>query len=194
MQLNTLGLQNTALDGVFLIQPERQTDLRGQSYSAFSAPHYAAFGLSTRFVADQYTRAYQGSLYGIHYATDTTMAQLFTAVRGTVFVVAVDMRPRRKTFGKSISFILNEQTQQAYFAPGIAWGYAVISETADIHQKFTALPVADQMGGIFWADADLNIQWPFKRPIVGSEEATYPSLVDAVAKLAKDATREVVVR
>ena len=126
MQLNSLGLQNTALDGVLLIQGQRQTDARGTTHSLFDAPHFAAFGLSTRFVADHFTRANQGSLYGLYYARDAhkgmEMAQLFTAIRGSVFVVAVDLRARRPTFGQAIGFTLNDTMPQAYLAPGIAWG------------------------------------------------------------------------
>lgn len=177
MQLGTLDVHNTALDGVLLIRPAPQTDLRGQTSTTFSAPSYAAFGLPTRFVADKFTRAYQGSLYGIYRTTDATMSQLFTVLRGDVFMVAVDLRPRRQTFGKAISFILNDrQTSQVAFPPGIAWGYAILSETADIQQKFTALPVDNQIGGIFWQDPELNINWPFQRPLVGQEEANFPSL------------------
>ncbi len=194
MQLNALGLQNTALDGVFIIQGERTNDLRGQTHTLFDAPHFAAFGLSTRFMADHFTRAHQGSLYGIYHCADTNMAQLFTALRGTVFVTAVDLRSRRKSFGKAISFVLNEQTPQCYFAPGIAWGYAIMSETADILQKFTALPIADQMNGIIWNDAELNIPWPLKRPIVGLDDAQFPTLEVALSRLPQPAIKEVVIR
>lgn len=181
MQLGTLDVHNTALDGVLLLRPTPQTDLRGQGSTVFSAPAYAAFGLPTRFVADQFTRAYQGSLYGIYRSTDAHMAQLFTVLRGDVFMVAVDLRPRRQTFGKAITFMLNDrQTSQVSFAPGIAWGYAIMSETADIHQKFTSLPVAETMSGIFWQDAELNIQWPFQRPMISPEDANFPSLAQVL--------------
>ena len=188
MQLNSLDVRSTALDGVLLINPTPQTDLRGQSTTFFSAPHYAAFGLPTRFVADCFTRAFQGSLYGLYHAADTDMAQIFTVQRGEVFMVAVDLRPRRQTFGQAISFVLNDrQTSQVALAPGMAWGYAILSETADIQQKFTRLPTADTLRGIFWADPELGIQWPFQRPLVGAEEANFPPLASVLESIPRPA-------
>jgi dTDP-4-dehydrorhamnose 3,5-epimerase len=61
-------------------------------------------------------------------------------------------------------------------APGIAHGFCVLSDFADLHYKVSRFYDPDDECGMVWNDSEVNIDWPFINPLVHHRDATYQSL------------------
>ncbi|MDZ7717084.1 MAG: dTDP-4-dehydrorhamnose 3,5-epimerase family protein [Balneolaceae bacterium] len=91
--------------------------------------------------------------------------------RGKVFDVAVDIRPNSETFGEWYGKELSDQNHlQMYVPPGFAHGFCVLSEVADFNYKCSEYYHPDDEGGLIWNDPSLEIDWPFKSPIVSKKD------------------------
>jgi dTDP-4-dehydrorhamnose 3,5-epimerase len=94
-------------------------------------------------------------------------------VSGEVYDVAVDIRKDSQTFGRWHGVILSEcNKRQFWVPPGFAHGFVVLSEIADFEYKCTDYYDPSDEGSIFWNDADLDIKWPVKNPLVSEKDAT----------------------
>ncbi len=81
-------------------------------------------------------------------------------IQGTVFDVAVDLRPGSPTFGKWHGEMLSGENKRQFFIPrGFAHGFSVLSETAVFAYKCDNLYNKASEGAIYLFDKDLNIDW-----------------------------------
>ena len=80
--------------------------------------------------------------------------------RGKVLDVAVDLRPKSKTFGKSVQIILSEENNKQLFIPrGFAHGFVVLSDEAVFRYKCDNFYSKESEGGLLFNDPKLKIDW-----------------------------------
>jgi dTDP-4-dehydrorhamnose 3,5-epimerase len=165
------------LDGLLLIEPITFKDTRGLFLESFQRERYAESGITDDFVQDNLSRSYKGVLRGLHFQVKRPQAQIVTIIRGTVFDVAVDLRPASASFGKWFGVELSdERPRQLYMAPGFAHGFCVLSEFADLHYKVGRNYDHDDEGGLLWNDPDVGIAWPIVPDSISPRDAAYPVL------------------
>ncbi len=142
---------------------------------------FAAAGIKADFVQDNHSCSTKGILRGLHYQNPPfAQAKLVRVVRGEVFDVAVDIRRGSPTWGKCVGVILSEENRNILYLPaGLAHGFCVLSETAEVIYKTTDVYSAECEAGIIWNDEDLNIEWPVKEPILSEKDEKLPSLKNA---------------
>lgn len=178
-----LNVQQAPLKGVFLIEPEATHDMRGMVRPGFHPTDYAAFGLTGRFTSDCFFRGFQGSLRGM-YVLPEDRHLLLTLIRGDITIVAADIRPHSRQFGKTFMVDISDaQQQQVYLSGGLAYGICVRGECADWHEKYAGLVAPGPVDGVYWQDRDLNIHWPVKYPLVSDHDAAFPTLSARVGVL-----------
>ena len=82
-------------------------------------------------------------------------------VTGSVFDVAVDVRPGNATFGRWIGLELSAENQrQLWIPPGLAHGFVATSGYADFLYKTTSYYAPQAERSIRWNDPNLDIEWP----------------------------------
>ena len=59
---------------------------------------------------------------------------------------------------------------------GIAHGFCVLSDLADLHYKVTEEYDPSDEGGLLWNDSVIGIKWPLKSPRVGEKDLNFPIL------------------
>ncbi|MES2413951.1 MAG: dTDP-4-dehydrorhamnose 3,5-epimerase [Pseudomonadota bacterium] len=152
----------TFIDGVMVIEPPVFGDARGFFLESFNQRDFnAATGTDFVFVQDNHSRSAKGVLRGLHFQTGQPQGKLIRVVRGSVFDVAVDIRPSSPTFGNWFGMELSEQEPgQLWIPPGLAHGFFVLSESADLLYKTTDYYAPALERCIAWNDPDLAIQWP----------------------------------
>jgi dTDP-4-dehydrorhamnose 3,5-epimerase len=189
-----LNVQNTSIAGVYLLEQLSDFSVTGQSQTIFHAAQAASFGLKTQFCADILHKAPKGAVRGLYYFTNFQTAQTLQLIRGQMQVVVLDIRQGTRGFGTHEIIHLREGAgaSQLYIPPGVAFGVAVLSDQADWLQKLTHFPDAHSMGGIYWRDADLKIDWPFQRPLQDPAECSFPLLRDIASSLPQKARIPVV--
>ncbi|MEI6243288.1 MAG: dTDP-4-dehydrorhamnose 3,5-epimerase family protein, partial [Chlamydiota bacterium] len=66
-------------------------------------------------------------------------------------------------------------TQRQLFIPkGFAHGFCVLSDSAHVCYKVSALFDSSTDKGFRWNDPFINIEWPISDPIVSSKDQTSP--------------------
>ena len=176
--MNNLSVQNLSIEGVAIIQPDEYGDERGFFLENFKKSVYESISIeNTQFVQDNLSRSKKGVLRGMHYTINKPQAQLLTVVRGKIFDVAVDLRQKSKTFGKWYGVELGDGcARQIYMPHGIAHGFCVLSDWADLHYKVTEEYDPSDEGGLLWSDPAIGIKWPLECPLVGEKDSKFPLL------------------
>ncbi|MDP3229899.1 MAG: dTDP-4-dehydrorhamnose 3,5-epimerase [Acidovorax sp.] len=152
----------TGIAGVLLVEPQVFTDPRGFFLESFNQREFnAATGTSFTFVQDNHSRSGRGVLRGLHFQSVQPQGKLVRVVRGAVFDVVVDIRLDSPGFGKWIGLELDEHdNSQLWVPPGLAHGFLVLSDSADILYKTTDYYAPELERCVAWDDPDLAIDWP----------------------------------
>lgn len=154
----------TAIPDVLIIEPKIFGDPRGFFFESFNQRDFnAATGTEFSFVQDNHSRSKKGVLRGLHYQLGKPQGKLVRVVRGSVFDVAVDIRPESPTFGKWMGIELNEHdNRQLWVPPGLAHGFLVMSDSADFVYKTTDYYAPELERCVAWNDPELDISWPLE--------------------------------
>jgi dTDP-4-dehydrorhamnose 3,5-epimerase len=167
------------IDGVFVIDPRRFDDERGYFLETFHDERYLDHGVADVFVQDNHSRSVARVLRGLHFRRRHPQAQLVTVIRGRIFDVVVDLRAASPTFGGWFGVELSDTgPRQLYMTAGLAHGFCVLSEWADVHYKASRRYDPADAAGVRWDDPDIGIAWPLASPIVTRRDAEYPRLRD----------------
>ncbi len=169
----------TDLPGLLLFEPRVFEDGRGAFMECYHADRYRAHGLDVEFVQDNLSRSKRGVLRGLHFQKRYPQGKLIWVVRGTVYDVAVDLRPGSPTFGQHAAVELSEANgRQLYVPPGFAHGFCALSDRADVFYKCTDVYHPDDEGGLRWNDPALGIDWPIAEPILSERDRQHPTLAE----------------
>ena len=172
-----MKVTRSKLSGCLIIEPEIFYDDRGFFQETFSESQYASIGIDLSFVQDNHSRSKKGVLRGLHYQKNKPQGKLVRVARGSVYDVAVDIRPNSPTYGEWEGVELSDENKcQLWIPPGFAHGFVVLSDIVDFEYKCTDYYDAKDNGIIHWNDPDLGITWPENIQITTSErDANAPS-------------------
>jgi len=164
-------ISQTKIPEVLVVEPEVFGDSRGFFLETYHSKKYVGKGIKKSFVQDNHSRSSRGTLRGLHYQLKTPQAKLVYAATGEILDVAVDIRKSSPTFGKWVGIILSEENHfQLYVPEGFAHGFCVLSETADVIYKCSALYSPGDDMGVNWSDESININWPTKTPLLSDKD------------------------
>lgn len=172
-----MNVHPTEIEGVLIVEPAVFRDPRGFFLETWHAEKYERAGIAGPFVQDNHSRSVRGTLRGLHAQRRHPQGKLVRAVRGEIWDVAVDIRPGSKTFGRWTAATLSEDNfRQLWVPPGMAHGFCVTSEVAEVEYKCTApYDRADEIG-VRWDDPALGIRWPVSAPILSPKDLALPTL------------------
>jgi dTDP-4-dehydrorhamnose 3,5-epimerase len=164
----------TKIPNLVIVEPRIFTDSRGYFFESFSEKAFAAAGLPTQFVQDNQSCSQQGTLRGLHFQKSPHgQGKLVRVLSGSIYDVAVDIRPGSATYGEWVGVTLDAINHHMfYIPPGFAHGFYVTSPDAVVTYKCTTPYQPEAESGIRWDDATLNISWPWVEgaPLVVSEK------------------------
>jgi dTDP-4-dehydrorhamnose 3,5-epimerase len=161
-----LQVRATAIPDVLVLEPRVFTDERGSFFESYNERAFAAAtGVDVRFVQDNHSRSLHGVLRGLHYQVRQPQGKLVRAVQGAVFDVAVDIRPGSGTFGRWVGIDLSaENRRQLWIPPGLAHGFVVRSDAAEVLYKASDFYAPEHERCIRWDDPVLAIDWGLTEP------------------------------
>lgn len=155
-------IEEAQIDGVKLIKPTVFNDNRGFFLETFHLHRYKqAICSDLKFVQDNHSLSRKGVLRGLHLQKCKPQGKLVRVTRGEIFDVAADVRPSSPTYGQWVGFTLSEENKdQLWIPPGLAHGFLVLSDVAEIEYKCTDYYDPESEQCIVWNDPFLNIKWP----------------------------------
>lgn len=172
----------TAIQGVYIIEPRIFCDARGYFFESFSQREFEQKIGPVQFVQDNESMSSRGVMRGLHFQRPPfTQSKLVRCTRGAVLDVAVDIRKGSPTYGQHVAVELTEENHRQFFIPkGFAHGFAVLSETAVFQYKCDEFYHPEADGGISILDDSLGIDWriPVEQAILSEKDTKHPLLCD----------------
>ena len=179
-----MNVITTELPAVLLVEPTVFRDDRGFFLETYHAAKYAAAGIAGPFVQDNHSRSVARTLRGLHAQLREPQGKLVRAVEGEIWDVAVDIRPSSPTYRRWVGAVLSaENFRQLWIPPGFAHGFCVLSASAQVEYKCTALYRREDEIAIAWDDPDLAIAWPVDHPLLSAKDGAAPRLAAIEASL-----------
>lgn len=149
------------IEGLCVIEPKVFGDDRGYFMETYNENDMKAAGLDYKFVQDNQSASKKGVLRGLHFQLEYPQDKLVRVVSGSVYDVAVDLRPGSKTFGKWAGVELTAENKKQFMIPkNFAHGFIVLSDHAEFCYKVTDFYHPNDEGGLMWNDPDIGVEWP----------------------------------
>lgn len=175
----------TAIPDVLVLEPKVFGDARGFFFESFNErAFHQQTGTQVSFKQDNHSRSAKGVLRGLHYQVRQPQGKLVRVVRGAIFDVVVDIRQASPTFGKWVGVELTEENHlQLWVPPGLAHGFLVVSESADVLYKATDYYAPEHERSIAWNDPAIGIRWPLDgAPLLSAKDAAAPTMTDGLRR------------
>lgn len=166
-----MNVTPTPLPGALVVEPRVFGDARGFFLETFHAAKFAAAGLPTSFVQDNWSRSAKNTLRGLHFQHPRGQGKLVWCVRGAVWDAIVDLRVGSPGFGRWFGLELSESNKkQLWVPPGFAHGFCVLSDEADFVYKCTELYAPQNEQALLWNDPAVGVQWPLVTPLLSAKD------------------------
>lgn len=159
-----MKVTETYIKGCFVLEPNVFEDERGIFFESYNKKLFEKeIGRKVDFVQDNHSVSKKGVLRGLHFQQgEHSQAKLLRVVKGEILDVVVDLRKESSTFGQHFKINLSSKDKKMLFMPkGMAHGFLVLEENTAFAYKCDNYYNKDADSGIFYADADLKIDWEF---------------------------------
>ena len=167
------------IPGAKLIDPNPHQDNRGRFLRAWCVQEFSDHGINFSPVqANMGYSAQKGTVRGMHYQeTPALEAKLVRCTRGSMFDVALDLRPDSPTYGKWYSVELSAQNGRMLYVPEMcAHGYQTLEDDTEMHYMTSAFYTPAAARGIRFDDPAFGIEWPLPVASVSEQDRNWPLL------------------
>ena len=159
-----------SIHGMLIIEPKIFADGRGWFFESFNEnAFFKAVGLNSKFAQDNHSFSHYGVLRGLHYQLKHPQGKLVRAVSGSIFNVTVDVRKLSPTYGRWFGIEVSAlDRKQLWIPPGIAHGFLVISDGAEVLYKATDFYDPQSEVCLAWNDPTAGVEWPLPEGVLPS--------------------------
>ncbi len=166
----SINFKESNLKGVYIINPSRFEDYRGEYIELYNKQLYdALLPAGTQFVEDDISITYKNSFKGIH--GDDRTYKLISCLYGIFYLVVLNNDKDSSDYGKHISFTLSDKNRiQILVPPKFGNGHLAISNMSIFHYKQTSYYEPSRQFTIRWNDPQFNIKLPIKDPILSERD------------------------
>lgn len=173
------------IPGALLIEPDVHGDARGFFCETYREPVWSEYGIPASWAQDNHSRSGQGVLRGMHFAIGDGQAKLVRCARGRILDVVADLREGSPTYRQWAGVELSDENMHQLFVPvGLAHGFVVLSDVADVTYKCTTVYDPAVERGIKYDDPAIAIEWPSDiELLVSQRDAEAPTLAEIAAEL-----------
>jgi dTDP-4-dehydrorhamnose 3,5-epimerase len=177
------SVQQTTLPGVVVISTAWFGDDRGIFSETYQRDRFVQGGIEVSFIQDnQAISRKAGTLRGLHFQRPpAAQSKLLRVTRGSIYDVAVDIRPNSPTYGQWTGIELSAENRLQFFVPaGFAHGYLTLEDDTDVLYKVDAPYTPSAEGGVVWNDPTIGIAWPklSVETVIAPRDAALPKLRD----------------
>ena len=178
-----MQIEETILDGVFILTPVRHGDARGFFSESWNAQRMRDAGMDYDFVQDNHSvSAAVGTVRGLHYQSPPhAQAKLVRCGRGALFDVAVDFRAGSPTYGRWVGVDLTQENGRQLLIPaGFLHGFVTRHPDTEIIYKCTDYYAPECDGAVRWDDPDIGIDWGLgtDNAVLSGTDSAAPFLAD----------------
>ncbi|UHC82562.1 dTDP-4-dehydrorhamnose 3,5-epimerase [Pseudomonas sp. NIBR-H-19] len=163
-----MRLIQTSIPDVVIVEPAVYGDDRGWFMESFNQEKFHAalkdLGLPVPrpFVQDNHSCSAKGVLRGLHFQRSPhAQGKLVRVVQGSVYDVAVDIRPDSASYLQWVGVELSASNHRMLWIPeGFAHGFVTLEDNTHFLYKTTDYYDKASEGALHWSDSQLGIDWP----------------------------------
>jgi dTDP-4-dehydrorhamnose 3,5-epimerase len=148
---------------VWHFSPKKYEDARGWFMETYSQAKFVTEGIYFSPVQENqsFSKA-AGTVRGLHFQrAPFAQAKLVRVLRGSIFDVAVDIRPNSPKFMHWVSVELSAVKGDALFIPkGFAHGFCTLEPDCEISYLVDNYYAPECDGAILWNDQAIGVSWP----------------------------------
>lgn len=166
------------IPGVFLIEFDVIKDERGSFARVWDEKEFTEQGLFSHIVhANTSHNSRKGTLRGLHYqAAPHEEAKIVRCSRGSLFDVALDLRPASPAFKKWIGVELSaERPRMLYIPEGCAHGFQTLEDESEVSYLMSIAYHPESSRGIRFDDPAFGITWPLPINVISEKDRSYPN-------------------
>jgi dTDP-4-dehydrorhamnose 3,5-epimerase len=166
----------TPLRGAFVIEVDLLRDERGYFARTFDVAEFAEHSLDALVVqCNTSFNTRRGTLRGMHFQAEPDgEAKLVRCTRGSIYDVAVDLRPGSETYRRWFGTELSAANGRMLYIPvGMAHGFQTLEDDTEVSYQMSHYYVPEQSRGVRFDDPAFEIDWPLPDPIVSERDRQY---------------------
>lgn len=161
-----MKLIKTNIKNLLILKSKIYTDNRG-----FLKETFRKNVLKKNFPFDITSISKKNVLRGLHFQKKYSQAKLITVTYGKILDVAVDLRPKSKSFGKYFAIRISHKDDFSFYIPeNFAHGFLCLSNTCVVNYKLSNYRKPEYEKTLQWNDPDININWPINKPIMSNKD------------------------
>lgn len=168
---------------VVLIETEKYEDERGYFSETYRQDELSNF-LKKKIIFCQENKSfsYKNVFRGLHYQIPpNSQSKLISVIKGEIMDIVVDIRKNSPTYGKCLTIILNDNSNNELFVPrGFAHGFFVKSEYAVVSYKVDNFYSKKSEKIINIKDSNFNLNLDFNEFIMSEKDSNSTNLNDVI--------------
>lgn len=177
-----MKIRETGIEGLMIIEPKVFEDSRGYFFESYHKVRLEEHGITYDFIQDNQSRSSFGVIRGLHYQKEPhAQTKLIRVTEGTIFDVAVDIRPDSSTFGHWFGLEISDKNHLQLLIPaGFAHGFSVLSQHTTVFYKCDTYYHPASETGLRFDDPDLMIDWKIEMnsAVISEKDLKLPYLKD----------------
>jgi dTDP-4-dehydrorhamnose 3,5-epimerase len=163
----------TKLGGAYFIDIEPLQDERGFFARSWCKKQFQDQGLAAELMQCSLSfNIKKGTLRGMHFqAKPFAETKLVRCTQGSIYDVAVDLRPKSRTYGQSVGGILSAENRRMLYVPeGFAHGFLTLEDNTEVFYQMSAFFAPEHSRGFRWNDPQFNIPWPAEVQVISERD------------------------
>ncbi len=172
-----MKFEKTLIKDLSLIRPETYKDKRGSFRRYYCQQEFkknkTPFDIKQINISENFKK---GTLRGFHYQSGKfAESKIFTPVRGSVYLVVVDLRKKSKTFLKKIEITIDSRDHTSVLIPkGCANAFLTLEDNTVIIYNMSQFYSAKHAKGFHYLDPLINVKWPIKPKVISEKDKELP--------------------
>lgn len=169
--------RETKISGVFEIELDRKPDERGFFARTWCREEFGEHGLNPELAQCSISyNAKKGTLRGMHFqSAPHTEAKLVRCTQGSIFDVAIDLRPSSPTYTQWVGSNLSAENRNMLYIPeGCAHGFLTLEDHAEVLYFISEFYHPESSHGFRWNDPSFGVKWPGDPLVMSDRDRQYP--------------------
>lgn len=169
-----MKILKTKIKDLIIIKEKKHVDSRGWFSEAFKSNFFSENKLNYEFIQDNHVLSHEiGTLRGLHFQIEPyAQTKLIRVLKGKILDVAVDLRPKSKTFKQHLAIVISDKNDTQLLVPkGFAHGYITLEKNTEVMYKVDNVYHKPSERTIRYNDPDLKIDWIIKKPILSIKDS-----------------------
>jgi dTDP-4-dehydrorhamnose 3,5-epimerase len=165
--------------GAKVIDPAPHSDERGRFMRAWCSREFTEQGIKfLPLQANMGLSRRKGTIRGMHFQEAPALeAKLVRCTRGSIFDVALDLRPASSSFRKWYGVVLSAENGRMLYVPeGCAHGYQTLEEDTEMYYMTSAFYTPEVARGVRFDDPVFHIKWPLAATALSEQDRNWPLL------------------